>query len=112
MQVDQIEGKWVVTDGGRIVGEFGSNAEAWRFIDRRSGDPTNRSERVTDWLWQQRLNGGFQKQQKRKARSRPHAAPVTEEAINAARQQTVDGRESNWRNGESRGRRRKDGKRN
>jgi hypothetical protein len=46
-------GRWLVTDGRRVLGPFASNAAAWRFVDRHEGEPVSRSEETTDWLWGQ-----------------------------------------------------------
>jgi hypothetical protein len=46
MTVDQTEdGKWQVTRGDVVIaGPFDTNAEAWRWIDRKQGEPVNRQE--------------------------------------------------------------------
>ena len=36
---------------GVILKTFNTNAEAWRWIDRRQGDIVSRSEAVSDWIW-------------------------------------------------------------
>lgn len=50
------DGRWAVIYCGEIVaGPFDSNAQAWRALDRMTGDPISRSEKVADWAFQ---NGG------------------------------------------------------
>jgi hypothetical protein len=75
MQVDQIEGKWVVTNGARIIGEFGSNAAAWRFIDKATAEALSPKEAFTDFLWRRRIGSlpklvGTKASRKRKKRRR------------------------------------------
>ena len=48
--VTEIVGRWVAVlpDGRRET--FMTNAEAWRWIDRRNGEPISRSEDVAEWF--------------------------------------------------------------
>ncbi len=47
---------FVVDETGSVVaGPFTTNAAAWRWIDRREGEPISRSEAVSDWITQQIL---------------------------------------------------------
>jgi hypothetical protein len=52
MTVIEIEEAWHVADGAgaTIAGPFKSNAEAWRYFDRQSGDPVSRGEAVSSWI--------------------------------------------------------------
>ena len=51
-------GEWVVASGGKVIaGPFERNADAWRWIDRRLGEPINQSEKIGDWISQKILNG-------------------------------------------------------
>ena len=50
-------GKFVVRENGvEIAGPFETNAEAWRWLDRRDGEPISRQEKVSEWLNEQWLN--------------------------------------------------------
>lgn len=46
------DGKWYIhDDDGTITnGPFPTNAEAWRFIDRITGQPTTKREDTVDWI--------------------------------------------------------------
>ncbi len=41
----------VVDDNGYIVAAQMTNTEAWRFIDRSTGEVINRSEDVSEWVF-------------------------------------------------------------
>ena len=57
MDVVQTPEGWVVMRNSEIVdGPFATNGEAWRALDRRTGDPVSRSEKTSEWLWQQQLD--------------------------------------------------------
>jgi hypothetical protein len=56
MEVVQTETGWAVVDsGGRVVKEFVSNSQAWRFLDRNdeAGDAYDRIRMC--------FNGGYQR---------------------------------------------------
>ena len=45
--VIEINGAWHVTDAsGQTVGPFASNAAAWRWVDRQSGEDRNAIRRI------------------------------------------------------------------
>lgn len=53
------DGKWAVANGGNLLaGPFETSAEAWRWIDRHTGDPINRSEKTAEWVFQKMADGG------------------------------------------------------
>jgi hypothetical protein len=53
MTVEQSGNEWVVTDSHRLVaGPFESNALAWRWIDRRTGDFVSPREKRSQWEWE------------------------------------------------------------
>jgi hypothetical protein len=56
---DPEKGPWGVrgSDGKLRAWGLASNAAAWRWIDRQSGDPVSRSEKVGEWLWNKIVNG-------------------------------------------------------
>ncbi len=44
------DGRWQVVAGGAVMaGPFQAMAEAWRWIDRRSGEPISPAEKRSDW---------------------------------------------------------------
>jgi hypothetical protein len=44
--------EWVVTDLNSVVaGPFKTNSEAWRAMDRITGDVVSKSESTSQWLW-------------------------------------------------------------
>ena len=49
LSVVQSGDAWCVCRGSETIAEGLSNAQAWRMLDRLSGDPLNRSEEVHDW---------------------------------------------------------------
>jgi hypothetical protein len=56
MTVDRLADRgWVVLDGaGNVIRDgFETNAEAWRWVDRRTGELVSRSEHVAAWVWSQ-----------------------------------------------------------
>jgi hypothetical protein len=40
--------KWTVFDDGRVVAEFETNAEAWRYVDRNEQHPLHLTQRAAD----------------------------------------------------------------
>ena len=44
-------------DGARLAGPFVKNAEAWRALDRLSGEPINPAEKRTDFSTSRMLRG-------------------------------------------------------
>ena len=50
--VIEADGGWHVADGNgvAIAGPFKTNADAWRWIDRQSGEAVSRSESVSSWI--------------------------------------------------------------
>lgn len=46
------DGRWQVVAGGSVLaGPFETSAEAWRWIDRHSGDPISKSEDRAQWAF-------------------------------------------------------------
>lgn len=46
------DGRWQVVAGGNVLaGPFETMAEAWRWIDRQSGQPLNKSEDRAQWAF-------------------------------------------------------------
>lgn len=44
------DGRWQVVAGGTVkAGPFRTMAEAWRWIDRHSGEPISPAEKRSDW---------------------------------------------------------------
>jgi hypothetical protein len=53
MIVKQTNSGWFVMAGNQqIAGPFATHAQAWRWIDRREGEPVSRSEQVSQNLFQ------------------------------------------------------------
>jgi hypothetical protein len=51
MTVVESERGWdVVDDAGAVLASFPTNAQAWRYVDRHSGEPISRSEDVSSWI--------------------------------------------------------------
>lgn len=47
----QPDGKYYVLNRGNVIaGPFDTNSEAWRRLDRLTGDPISRSEKVSEWI--------------------------------------------------------------
>jgi len=57
------DGTWGVYRGPHgtvdIAGPFATMAEAWRWIDRQSGDAVSRSEKTAEWAWNQSVDRSF-----------------------------------------------------
>jgi hypothetical protein len=49
------DGKWGVRADDYWVTTGLSNEEAWREVDRINGEALNRSQSVSEWLWQNSL---------------------------------------------------------
>jgi hypothetical protein len=47
MNIIEVDGKWQVVEGERVLHVAETNAEAWRWLDRRAGEPVSRSEKVS-----------------------------------------------------------------
>lgn len=58
LTVDKTRNGWSVIGAGVILKTFATNAQAWRWIDRRQGDIVSRSEAVSEWMWGQRIRQG------------------------------------------------------
>jgi len=43
--------KWQVIEDGKVLREFKTHAEAWRFVDVETGELLNRQQKVSDWLF-------------------------------------------------------------
>jgi hypothetical protein len=57
MTIDQADGKWQVIDReGKVLAEFQTNAEAWRYFDRAHNEPINRQEHL--WNFLSRIRSG------------------------------------------------------
>lgn len=53
-------GKWVVANRGSVLaGPFETSSEAWRWIDRYTGDPVSRSEKTAEWAWDRSVDRSF-----------------------------------------------------
>lgn len=53
------DGKWAAAHAGSIVGgPFETSAEAWRWIDRYTGQPVSPSEQKAEWVFQKMADGG------------------------------------------------------
>jgi len=50
-------GTWAVVHRGQVLAEFPTNAAAWRWLDIRAGESTNRKEASHAWSVAQRLRG-------------------------------------------------------
>jgi hypothetical protein len=50
------ENKYEITNGVDVLGQYETNAEAWRALDRMYGDPINKSEAKSEYLWGLRLD--------------------------------------------------------
>jgi len=42
-------GTWAVVDGGKVLAEFPTNAQAWRWLDIHTGESTNAKEARHAW---------------------------------------------------------------
>lgn len=51
-----ISGYAVVSDGGEVLARFGTHAEAWRYVDRREGEPTSPAEKRSAYWWKMQLD--------------------------------------------------------
>jgi hypothetical protein len=47
LSVTQLD-KWTVFDDGRVVAEFDTSAEAWRYVDRNEVHSTHLTRRTAD----------------------------------------------------------------
>lgn len=46
------DGRWQVVAGGEVLaGPFETSAEAWRWIDRNTGDPISKGEDRAQWAF-------------------------------------------------------------
>jgi hypothetical protein len=51
MEIVQSERGWdVVDNNGAVLASFPTNAQAWRYVDRQSGEAISRSEDVAAWI--------------------------------------------------------------
>jgi hypothetical protein len=51
LTVDQGVNGWDVLDlDGTVLVSFPTNAQAWRWVDRQTGDAISRSEKVSEWI--------------------------------------------------------------
>lgn len=48
----------LVGTGSILAGPFETQAEAWRWIDRHSGEPISPAEKKSDWIVGKILGGG------------------------------------------------------
>ncbi|WGG58230.1 hypothetical protein [Brucella intermedia] len=54
----QPDGKYLVVSGGNVLaGPFDTNAEAWRQLDRLTGQVVSKSEDTADWVWNKIVRG-------------------------------------------------------
>jgi hypothetical protein len=52
------DGNWIVISHGSVLaGPFATCSEAWRWIDRHSGEVTSKSEDTAEWSWNKRVHG-------------------------------------------------------
>lgn len=50
-------GKWqIIDDSGAVIGEYATNSQAWRALDRINREPISKREDSVDWAWRQRLD--------------------------------------------------------
>jgi hypothetical protein len=60
MTIDQADGKWQVIDrDGKVLAEFQTNAEAWRYFDRAHNEPINRQEHLWNFLFENSIRKGL-----------------------------------------------------
>jgi hypothetical protein len=46
------DGEWQVTNAaGAVLATCSTNAEAWRALDRMTGEPQTRGQALSDWIW-------------------------------------------------------------
>ena len=58
MTVEERAGAFIVIEDDEIVAHgFATCAAAWRWIDRREGEPISKSEQRTEWSWNKRVHG-------------------------------------------------------
>lgn len=50
-------GNWAVFDGDEKVAGGMTNSEAWRHLDKISGDPVNRNQDASDWSFNRGASG-------------------------------------------------------
>ncbi|MBV2144423.1 hypothetical protein KUG47_13055 [Falsochrobactrum sp. TDYN1] len=54
----QPDGKYLVMNGGNVVaGPFDTNSEAWRALDRLSGQSVSKAEDTSEWVWNKMAGG-------------------------------------------------------
>ena len=46
----------VKTELGQIVLENATHEEAWRFVDKHTGEPVNKSQDTSDWSFNKRAS--------------------------------------------------------
>jgi hypothetical protein len=52
-------GGWdVMSHGAGLLASFGTNAEAWRYVDRCGGEPISKSEQRSEFVWQMATGDG------------------------------------------------------
>lgn len=51
MQIIESKNKYLVIEDGKILGEFETNREAWRFFDIKNGELLNRQQATSDWYF-------------------------------------------------------------
>lgn len=52
--------KWLVVNGAKMLaGPFETSSEAWRWIDRYTGQPLNKSEKTAEWAWDRSVDRSF-----------------------------------------------------
>jgi hypothetical protein len=59
LTVTETRNGWSVVGAGFILRTFETNAQAWRWLDRRQGDVISRSEAVSEWIWEKGLRVPF-----------------------------------------------------
>ncbi|PWL18133.1 hypothetical protein DKP76_10465 [Falsochrobactrum shanghaiense] len=56
--IEQPDGKYYVAGGAQMLaGPFETHAEAWRALDRMTGDPINPAEKKSQWIASKIIGG-------------------------------------------------------
>jgi len=59
MKVEKSADGWrVVSPDGEVMADGLTNAQAWRKLDKLTGDYVNRQQQTSDWLFEKSANEG------------------------------------------------------